>query len=158
LTIWWFEPERSSGATAARRERGGSDERPEAGEVRLLRGAERRGTELPATSARHGRGDRFQELRPIGPHHLKVGASTLVGLRCGNSTNRRFDLVHDQVDRVGAQGRRLESPLRHSEAHRCSALPSRQLPLLGMVGQQRFHPASARFDLEPPATYEDGDG
>jgi len=37
-------------------------------------------------------------------------ASTIVGLRCGHSTNRRFDLVHDQVDRAGTQGRRLESP------------------------------------------------
>ena len=36
--------------------------------------------------------------------------STFVGLRCGHSMNKRFDLVHDQVDRVGAQGRRLESP------------------------------------------------
>ena len=38
----------------------------------------------------------------------------LAGLRCGHSTNRRFDLVHDQVDRVATQGRRLESALRHS--------------------------------------------
>lgn len=65
LAIWWFEPERSSGATAARRERGGRNERPEAGEGRLLGGADRRGTELQATSARHGRGHRFQEVRPF---------------------------------------------------------------------------------------------
>jgi len=40
--------------------------------------------------------------------------STIVGLCCGHSTNWRFDLLHDQVDRAATQGRRLESSLRHA--------------------------------------------
>jgi hypothetical protein len=40
--------------------------------------------------------------------------STLVGLRCDHTKNRRFDLVHDRVDWVGTHRNGFKSPLRHA--------------------------------------------
>ncbi len=62
-------------------------------------------------------GDEFGDVVGVfGPTGLST--SGLLVYARDTTAKRRFDLVHDQVARVGAQRRRLESPLRHG--NKCS--------------------------------------